>query len=965
MRVSSTLSVERRGAGPAEVARVGIVGAALTHIIFVPGNPGVASYYTSTAEMLAYQFSTRNMCPIQPMSITDSPEQVAYVDARTEQTQTSQVQKTTEAASTHEAAVPAPVAQPTISPEQLQLPEAPTFPGLTENIPSQEDDDPLVSEAPSAKKTKLTAEPELRVGDIAMPSTAEDPVSRTPLEVHLENISQGLDDPGQRLARKLASTQKSGASTARERSRSVHRDIPDHVAHMAVSVEDPELQQCFEGFDQWRAFMAKRIESDALDAYVSVVNQAKGIKKKKSLEKRGKLINYNKVDTAIQKLMMEARLKEWNNYKSFKAVRVISEKEARDLVDLGAEELPTQWIETDKNETLRFTDPSLPYKAKARLVAMGNFSKQFGRTDSPTADNESIYFVFSFAASKKLKVKSGDLDHGYFQGEKLTRPLVLRQPRGGLPDEHINATDKMLALVPIYGTKDAGRGLWKKVVRILAKHGLKENHIFNALYSFQKNGVVHILMATHVDDFLYANTEEAESIVKALWEELMLGSNEEVQFRFCGKEIVQDLKTFDIRVYCKATAEKLGMIRISQERAKQIESPLTTVEHEAFQSVVGSLMWICRSCRPSIAYRVSELQTATRKPIVEDLQKANKVIKHCKDYPDECLTFRSGVIEWPTDEDDGEVNVCTLSVSDASHGQEDEYLPEEDVREPFRSQGAKLNFLGSKEVLTEEECGVHIISFGSNIVTRVCNSTIKAETYQLQHVVENGDLVRAAFADMHGALRTREWETSSAAYMMHIWFTDCKSAWDHLQKPVPKKRTDKRLGIEMAALRQSLWRKRGEALGDPRLYDALPVNPTDICHWIDTDVMICDPLTKAMKADKLLEVLATNRWRWTQSKDAKELKARKAQHRRNAKDRKQDAADKQATAEQPEAHGDAPDPGHVDEPDPGHDGTEVDAPVRGHNHASCRVGSDATVTSSRIRLPPLTGTDGRRPHARM
>ena len=31
----------------------------------------------STAEMLAYQFSTRNMCPIQPMSITDSPEQVA------------------------------------------------------------------------------------------------------------------------------------------------------------------------------------------------------------------------------------------------------------------------------------------------------------------------------------------------------------------------------------------------------------------------------------------------------------------------------------------------------------------------------------------------------------------------------------------------------------------------------------------------------------------------------------------------------------------------------------------------------------------------------------------------------------------------------------------------------------------------------------------------------------------------
>ncbi len=66
---------------------------------------------------------------------------------------------------------------------------------------------------------------------------------------------------------------------------------------------------------------------------------------------------------------------------------------------------------------------------------------------------------------------------------------------------------------------------------------------------------------------------------------------------------------------------------------------------------------------------------------------------------------------------------------------------------------------------------------------------------------------------------------------------------------------DKRLGIELASLRQSLWRRRGEATGDSRMCDVLPADATDIIRWIDTDVMIADPLTKAMDAEKLIHVM--------------------------------------------------------------------------------------------------------------
>ena len=89
---------------------------------------------------------------------------------------------------------------------------------------------------------------------------------------------------------------------------------------------------------------------------------------------------------------------------------MLSKDEVQELVDAGVTIQPMQWVETDKNETLRYVHPELPMKCKARLVAMGNFSRKFGRTDSPTADNEGVLMVISFAASRKLKINSGDLE---------------------------------------------------------------------------------------------------------------------------------------------------------------------------------------------------------------------------------------------------------------------------------------------------------------------------------------------------------------------------------------------------------------------------------------------------------------------------------------------------------------------------------------------------------------------------
>ena len=516
---------------------------------------------------------------------------------------------------------------------------------------------------------------------------------------------------------------------------------------------------------------------------------------------------------------------------------------------------------------------------KSRLVARGDLSSLFGRSDSPTADKEAVFLVLSFAASNGYEIKSGDLDHGYFQGEKLSKPLILRQPKSGLPDPSIKPDDRLMAFVPIYGTKDAGRGLWRRIRRVLLSHGFRENYVMKALYSYTKNGTVQCLMASHVDDIIWANSPEAEGALTEIKKELIFGKEDAKKFRFCGTEIEQQ-DDFTIRITCEQTSKKLETIPLSKERKQEVDSPATREEQSQLMSVVGSLMWISRSCRPGISYRVSKLQTAVRKPVVSDIILANQVVRFVQQDPTVGLTYRPG-LRWPKS---GErVQICIAAVSDASHGNDEEYIDEWEEREAFRSQGAKLIFLADIDMTDDNKTKamVHLVSFSSNVQKRVVNSTIKAETYQLAEVIESADLIRAAMADIHEKIDRRDWENSSAAFMKSVWSTDCRSCYDTLQRPIAKT-VNKRLGMQLAELRQYLWRAKGSSLPDQTTLEDRPAEPTDQIRWVDTLVMVADALTKAMRDDLLQKVINTNVWDYTQTEDMKYVKTRKQKARSKA-----------------------------------------------------------------------------------
>ena len=126
-----------------------------------------------------------------------------------------------------------------------------------------------------------------------------------------------------------------------------------------------------------------------------------------------------------------------------------------------------------------------------------------------------------------------------------------------------------------------------------------------------------------------------------------------------------------------------------------------------------------------------------------------------------------------------------------------------------------------------------------------------AETFALIKATEAGTRLRAAIVDMKGKLDLRNWEESAANEMAHCWMTDCDSLYEHLMSQRLNTIENKRLAIDLMALRHQIWERGGER--------TLEVDQScgDYPRWIDTSVMLADPLTKAMAADRLVATMET------------------------------------------------------------------------------------------------------------
>ena len=92
----------------------------------------------------------------------------------------------------------------------------------------------------------------------------------------------------------------------------------------------------------------------------------------------------------------------------------------------------------------------------------------------------------------------------------------MKVPSDGIPNTNGigNAYEPgcyLIALMSIYGSRDAPRGFWMALRRELLEQGLCE--IEPAMYSLCIDGCLHGLATTHVDDILWCGTSEMDKVM--------------------------------------------------------------------------------------------------------------------------------------------------------------------------------------------------------------------------------------------------------------------------------------------------------------------------------------------------------------------------------------------------------------------------------------------------------------------
>ena len=153
-----------------------------------------------------------------------------------------------------------------------------------------------------------------------------------------------------------------------------------------------------------------------------------------------------------------------------------------------------------------------------------------------------------------------------------------------------------------------------------------------------------------------------------------------------------------------------------------------------------------------------------------------------------------------------------------------------------------------------------------------------AKTYALATGTEHADWLKALLEESRNPkFSVLDWEDQTRNVVAQ-WLVDAKSVQEHLSRDVGAP-GDKRLAIEMMALRQLLH--RAEAGKGDRVV------------WIDTTVQLADCLTKSMEPDFLLEMMEKNFYDTEATADAKAAKSRKAMLRRARKAGGEDTATKE------------------------------------------------------------------------
>ena len=480
-------------------------------------------------------------------------------------------------------------------------------------------------------------------------------------------------------------------------------------------------------------------------------------------------------------LVTEAKCAELENWKKNNVFLEVPYK--------GQKCISVRWVFTEK-----FIDGKKT--VKARLVARGFEEAELRYTDSPTCSKESLRLALTLFTSKGWKCNAIDVKAAFLQGKPLDREIYIDPP---VEFRKENIVWKLKTCV--YGLNDASRTWYLRVREELMLLGVKPSSYEPSLFYWHHENNLQGLITIHVDDLCWGGTKLFENNVIEKFKNIFeIGKEMTRSFRYLGLAIEQstDCITVDQNSYSKS----IKPIEISKERSNQKTYPLGKEEIGKLRILIGQLNWLATQTRPDLLFDCCQLASNLKEATVEDLCRANKVLKKAK----ENVTVKLPKL-------DNLNNLKLVAYHDASYAN----------LKDGGSQGGYVIFI-------TDHAGTKLspIAWQSKRMKRVVKSTLAAETLSMVEASEASFWILKILQEIlgyHDILRIE-------------WRTDSQSLYNAVYSMTSL--TDKRLRIDIAILREMLQNKEIQNI-----------------TWVSSDQQIADSLTKAgCSSTKLFHLLS-------------------------------------------------------------------------------------------------------------
>ena len=240
--------------------------------------------------------------------------------------------------------------------------------------------------------------------------------------------------------------------------------------------------------------------------------------------------------------------------------------------DNGQTTVSVRWIITEK---VKDGSPVV----KARLVARG-FEEDLtnNRTDSPTCSKDALR-ISSLIVAYGWECHTIDIKAAFLQGKPIERDVFIRPPK--------EFNDKCLWKLKktVYGLNDAARAWYFSLKDLLLSLGMRICSLDPAFFYWIHKGVFSGVMCIHVDDILWAGTDDFCLLVESMSKKVKVGSSSVGAFKYIGVNITR-IDNY-IGLHQNDYVDALGEIPLSHSRATRRMDKLSKEEIEQYRALIG------------------------------------------------------------------------------------------------------------------------------------------------------------------------------------------------------------------------------------------------------------------------------------------------------------------------------------------------------------------------------------------